>query len=191
MGRYFVGVQVPESICGEPLVAIEKRLDPHLEVKRWYTPDVLHLTTHFLGEIDDETVRRVTELVTPHTNEQRPFRLRLSSVGWFPRAKVVWCGLAGDLAPLRDLHGAVAQSLTEVGAEKFAHDKFRPHITLGRLHAADPTFRPESVDVSDLIAGPDGQGVEWEVDALYLFESVSNPRGGPSYPIRETFKFGK
>lgn len=192
MGRYFVGVQVPESICGEPLVAIEQRLDPHLQVKRWYKPDVFHLTTHFLGDLDDETVHRVIELVRPHTEEQRPLRLRLDKVGWFPRAKVVWCGLQGDLGPLNNLHNSIAQSLTVVGAERFAHDQFRPHITLGRLHAADISFQPESVDVSDLLAGPDDNGIEWEVDALHLFESVSNPAGGgPSYPIRETFHFGK
>jgi 2'-5' RNA ligase len=173
-------------------VAIEKRLDPHLQVKRWYGPEVFHLTTHFLGDLDDETVRRVIELVTPHTREQRPFRLRLDAVGWFPRAKVVWCGLAGDLAPLRDLHGAVARSLSVVGAERFAHDKFRPHVTMGRLREVDLSFKLESVDVSDLLAGPEGQGLEWEVDALHLFESVSGPAGsGPSYPIRETFWFGK
>jgi 2'-5' RNA ligase len=182
MGRYFVGIEVPKETCGAKLMEVQQRLQPTLHVKRWYSREQFHLTTHFLGELDEAGVAKVIERVALHAERQTPFSLRLEGAGWFPQAKVVWCGLAGDLGPLRTLHAALAESLKAVGADRFAHDQFRPHITLGRLRTVDPSWQPP--DISDLLSG-----AEWDVTALHLFESVSTGGGGPQYPIRHTFLF--
>jgi RNA 2',3'-cyclic 3'-phosphodiesterase len=188
MGRYFVGIQVPEETGGQALIRVEQRLDPLLDVKRWYGPQQFHLTLHFLGNLEEPLIQQVIDLITPHTSRWKPFDLRLGSVGWFPRAKVVWCGVEGDTDSLRSLQQAVGQDLTAVGADRFAHDEYRPHITLGRLQTIDPAFQPLAVETRDLLTNATGQGITWRVHALHLFESVSGP-GGPDYPIRHTFSF--
>ncbi|HEU4963294.1 MAG TPA: RNA 2',3'-cyclic phosphodiesterase [Bacilli bacterium] len=191
-GRYFVGIEVPVEVCGTALTAVQERLEPHLQVKKWYRPEQLHITSTFLGELTGEQVELVVELLEKRVREHRAFSLQLGKVGWFPRAKVVWCGVeAGmdaaeetrsSLQPLYDLQAMTAQDLSVLGTERYAHDTYRPHITLGRLHTADPAFRPELVEVADLL-----QGKSWIVEALHLYESVSNGAQGPSYPKRYSF----
>lgn len=182
MGRYFLGLEVPKETCGAMLLKVEERLEPGLDVKKWYRPEQFHITTHFLGDLDAGQVQRVIELVTPHTAVQQPFRLRIDHAGWFPRAKVVWCGVTGDTAPLQELYAVLAEPLNTLGAGRFAYDQFRPHITLGRLRSADPKWQPP--EVADLL-----EGAEWEVGSLHLYESVSAGAKGPDYPARHTFRF--
>ncbi|ASS76277.1 RNA 2',3'-cyclic phosphodiesterase [Tumebacillus algifaecis] len=182
MGRYFLGLDVPQAVCGAKLLSVQRRLEPSLSVKKWYRPEQFHLTTHFLGELDAKQVRQVIESVTPHTAKQLAFTLRLDHAGWFPRAKVVWCGVTGDVERLQGLYTALAGPLNGLGAGSFAHDQYRPHITLGRLQAIDAAWQPP--DVSELL-----QGAEWQVTSLHLYESVSAGAAGPHYPVRHTFRF--
>lgn len=188
MGRYFVGIPVPEAIGGAILLPLEQQLEPHLHIKRWYGPSQFHLTLHFLGNLETPGVQQVIDLVTPHTRLWKPFDLRLGSVGWFPRAKVMWCGVEGETDSLRSLQQAVGRDLAAVGAGRFAHDEYRPHITLGRLQTVDPAYQPATVETADLLTGKDDQSSSWRVQALHLFESVASPDGS-QYPIRHTFSF--
>ena len=187
MGRYFVGIEVPETIGEDRLVPLTKRLDPLLAVKRWYNPQQFHLTVQFMGELTDAQVEELKRLVTPHAEAHKSFTLSLGELGWFPRAKVVWCGVRGEMEPLQELYGAVSKALAPLGASQFNYDQFRPHITLGRLREVDSKFRPHAVETDDLIGGD----VSWTVKGLHLYESVSGGPNGPQYPIRHTFWFGQ
>lgn len=187
-GRYFVGVQVPPATCGEQLLQAEQRLEPHLAVKKWYRPEQFHLTLHFIGNLDERDVERVKELLQPIAREHAAFSLRLDRIGWFPNAKVVWCGVEGEMDKLRSMQRPVAQVLQANGFGRIDHAEYKPHITLGRLREVNRAFRPEQVDVSDLLRGANGDPLAWQVDAFHLYESVSTPHGGPQYPIRHSWK---
>lgn len=187
MGRYFVGIEVPETIGEDKLVPLTKRLDPLLAVKRWYNPQQFHLTVQFMGELAAPQVEELKRLVTPHAQSHQPFALSLGELGWFPHAKVVWCGVRGELEPLQAVYRAVSGALKPLGAAQFNYDQFRPHITLGRLREADSKFRPSAVETADLFGGD----VTWTVKGLHLYESVSGGPNGPEYPIRHTFWFGQ
>ncbi|PWK07470.1 RNA 2',3'-cyclic phosphodiesterase [Tumebacillus permanentifrigoris] len=183
-GRYFLGVDVPADVCGPELIALQKRLEPHLDVKRWYNPDQLHLTVQFMGNLEAAQVTQLIELVEAATRGLPAFELELGEVGWFPRAKVVWCGVQGAMNALQELQRNVVQALsTAFQVDSYNHGAFRPHITLGRLHSADVAFRPESV------ASPPS-GMTWRVGGLHLYESVSAGKNGPQYPIRHRFALG-
>jgi len=182
MGRYFFGVDVPEG-CGERLLRVEERLTPLLSVKRWYGPAQFHVTLQFMGVLTGEQVRTAAELAAPLAGRHRAFGLRPGKVGWFPRAKVVWCGLEGDLDSLHALQEDLVRVMAPFGVAGYNHGAFRPHITLGRLHEAESSFRPESVDVSDVLSG-----LDFQVGAFHLYESVSSGAGGPQYPKRHTFE---
>lgn len=186
MGRYFLGVEVPADRCGAELTALQERLAPLVDGKRWYRPEQLHLTTHFFGELEEASVEEMTGLVETAMREQAPFTLRLGRPGWFPNAKVVWCGVEGEAEAFQGLYRALTAGMagaTRLDATRYAHHSFKPHITLGRLKSSDGRFRPESVTPPEPIS--------WTVDAVHLFESVSTGPAGPSYPIRHTFSFGK
>jgi RNA 2',3'-cyclic 3'-phosphodiesterase len=176
-GRYFLGVDVPAASIGPELVRLQGELKPHLDLKRWYSPEQMHLTVQFMGNMDDGQVERLQELVAPAVQDLPAFTLELGEVGWFPRAKVVWCGVKGELNLLQQLQKAVVTSLApafDVGT--YNHDAFRPHITLGRLHSAQGSLPPVQA-----------AGLSWRVDGLHLYESVSAGPKGPDYPVRHTF----
>lgn len=184
MGRFFLGIAVPPDRCGEALVRVEDQLAEELDVKRWYTPEQFHLTTHFLGELTDDQVASLLERISLDVQQFAPFSLQLDRVGSFPQAKVVWCGVGGDLAALHRLYDVLTVPLRSFGADRFLHDRFRPHITLGRLRTADSAWQP--ADFTDLFAG-----ARWDVTSIHLFESVSAGAAGPHYPIRHTFHFSQ
>ncbi|KEO82126.1 RNA 2',3'-cyclic phosphodiesterase [Tumebacillus flagellatus] len=184
-GRYFLGVEVPADVCGPELISLQKRLEPHLDLKRWYRPEQMHLTLQFMGNLDGGQVAKLIELAEPAVAGHAPFELELGHVGWFARAKVVWCGVDRDMEALQRLQKSVVTALsTSFDVEGFNHGEYRPHITLGRLRSADAKFRPES-------AGNPPSGLRWRVEGVHLFESVSTGPSGPEYPIRHTFSLQK
>jgi 2'-5' RNA ligase len=183
MGRYFLGLKVPADLCGAELTAMQERLAPLVVAKRWYRPEQFHLTTHFFGELDERAVEELSGYVERVAQDQSPFALKLGAPGWFPNAKVVWCGVDGDTEALHALYRALTAEMAGTGRVDATRDSFCPHITLGRLREIDRSFRPEVVAVPEQIS--------WTVEAVHLFESVSNGEAGPSYPIRRTFRFGK
>ncbi|MBL0386579.1 RNA 2',3'-cyclic phosphodiesterase [Tumebacillus sp. ITR2] len=184
-GRYFLGVEVPASVCGPELIELQKRLEPHLDLKRWYRPEQMHLTVQFMGNLDEVQVATLIDLVEPAVRAHQAFELELGNVGWFPRAKVVWCGIGRDMSALQRLQHSVVTALSaEFDVEAHNHGEYRPHITLGRLYSADLKFRPESV-------GAPPSGLSWVVDGVHLYESVSSGPTGPDYPIRHTFSLQK
>jgi 2'-5' RNA ligase len=185
MGRYFVGIEVPMAIGEQALVPMTQRLQRVLQGKRWYRSEQFHLTLQFLGDLEEEQVKEVVRLLRSIVDGHREFSLRLGGLGWFPNARVVWCGVQGELDALGHLQCEIS-SLLKPFCQVEQHRTYRPHITLGRLMTIDTSFRPGTVMVDDLI-----EGQSWKVGAVHLYESVSNGNLGPDYPIRHSFAMRK
>src|SRR5205085_1118704 len=92
--RTFIAVEIGDEIR-KNAVALQQRLakaDPDV---RWATPDTMHLTLLFLGEVDEREVVDVCRVVKDVAGREPPFPLRVSGVGAFPNArrpKTVWAG---------------------------------------------------------------------------------------------------
>ena len=128
MPRLFVAIDLPDEIKDE-LLAL-KRDD--IPTARWPTPEALHLTLHFIGNIP-EGVASAYERVLQEV--QAPaFDLTVGGVGQFPieqRPKVIWAGV--DNTPeLRTLYEAVGESLEDEGFNR-EERRYHPHITLMRF----------------------------------------------------------
>ncbi|MEI4473606.1 RNA 2',3'-cyclic phosphodiesterase [Frigidibacter sp. MR17.24] len=99
-------------------------------------PDSLHLTLHFLGELDDamaeEAARAAEGLLAG------PVRLRLDGLGSFPAGRGL--SLHAVVAPdpgLSDLHHRLGSRLAGAGLA-LPRRRFRPHVTLGRAPRMTP-----------------------------------------------------
>jgi 2'-5' RNA ligase len=93
------------------------------------SPADLHLTLHFLGMADIDTVKATLAPVTVQS-----FSATVTVPGQFfsrGHARALFAGVAPD-APLRELHAELGRRLEAAG---FALDSkpFVPHITLARL----------------------------------------------------------
>ena len=102
--------------------------------------DDLHLTLHFLGQV--EAGRMDELLLLGDRMSVRSFELVLDQLGHFARPRVLWVGPASVPAELWNLHGDLAQGLRDGG---FAPESrpYQPHVTLARKVRE----RPEIADL--------------------------------------------
>jgi 2'-5' RNA ligase len=176
--RLFVAVAPPPEVLSDLDAAVASHRATHSAHRelRWTGPQDWHLTLAFLGDVPGPAAARLAPRLARAAAGHRPFPLALAGAGAFPaaaRARVLWCGLAGDRPALAALAASVAGAATRAGAAPpDAGRPFRPHLTLARCRT--------QADVSDLVtvlrayAGP-----SWRVDRIHLIDS--HPGGQPRY----------
>ncbi len=136
MLRLFVALELPRPVL-EALETLQARLqaDAAARAVRWVRPAGIHLTLKFLGEIPASRQADLIRAVEAAADGHAPLALQAAGLGCFPNAgrpRVVWAGLAGDLAGLEALQRGVERALGPLG---FPPEKrpFSPHLTLGRV----------------------------------------------------------
>ncbi|MEW6265402.1 MAG: RNA 2',3'-cyclic phosphodiesterase [Thermodesulfobacteriota bacterium] len=136
MIRSFMAIELPEAFHAE-IERLRVRLKSAGADVKWVRPAGVHLTLKFLGDVLEDTIgplaRAAAEAVAPHP----PLTLSLNGLGVFPgpsQPRVVWVGLAGDLAALDALRLDLEAAAAKFG---FAPEKrpFKPHLTLGRVRS--------------------------------------------------------
>lgn len=129
--RCFVALDLPEPVRNH-LVKVTAPLRERFDVK-WVPPEQMHLTLAFAGEAPDERAREFADLV--RSLPLPPIALSLAGIGCFPpkgEPRVVWAGLAGDVAAVAALHDELVARGGEFGVEREKRG-FTPHVTLGRV----------------------------------------------------------
>jgi RNA 2',3'-cyclic 3'-phosphodiesterase len=169
--RLFVGIGLPDS-CKQGLLS----LDPHLTGLRWLSPEQLHLTLSFLGDVDapaEDQLRAALQQV-----RVRPFFLPICGVGVFQvrgRPSVVWAGVGKGHPHLFVLHRRIQDAVLQAGLEPDLKP-FHPHITIGRAkgisqQALQPFLRRN-------VEADFGM---FEVTGFELYSSVLTPKGPIHY----------
>jgi 2'-5' RNA ligase len=138
----------------------------------------LHLTLHFLGMADIDTVKSALALVTAAA-----FTATLTLPGQFfsrGQPRTLFVGVAPE-APLRELHAEVGRRLEGAG---FALDTrpFVPHITLARL---DRTAGADAIAAFLRQALPPGV-THFDCPEFALFASETLPEGA-RYRVLERY----
>jgi 2'-5' RNA ligase len=159
-------------------IALRQRLEriKHASRVSWVSPDRMHLTLLFIGEVSDaigsEIVSRFgAPLPVP------PFDLRVGAVGLFPpagRPRVIWLGIESGLDQMRQVHEQVVHRLEGV---EFAREAraFSPHLTLARFH--EPGTVAERQALTEVVVRP---GPTCPIDHVTLYQSRLSPKG-PTY----------
>ncbi len=130
MPRVFISIPVNNAHDLEPLFRDLSRIRGVKSTPAYQ----LHITLCFIGDIPDERVEEVNEIVKTSVAGIRKGRVTLKGAGCFPnpkRPRVVWAGLESDI-PLSQIAGEIARRLDAAG---IPHDDkpFKPHITVGRV----------------------------------------------------------
>lgn len=131
--RLFIAIDLPKPLCWRlsQLVA-----DPPRGVRPVH-PAQLHLTLHFLGDVEDDVCAMLRDALSGVLGE--PFRLSIRGTGVFPprgRPSVLWAGV-DDSEPLVALHSAIGEVLVSCGLE-LDRRPYVPHVTLARFTPAVP-----------------------------------------------------
>lgn len=178
--RSFLAISLTEEVRRNAL-AIRDRLAESLPRVRWTTAETLHLTLKFFGDVPEESLETIGEVVLSVARLQPPFQVEIAEVGAFPspaRPRVFWLGVKGDVLPA--FHAALEEALGAIGIPR-ENRPFSPHLTLGRSRdrvsdsrALLDTYRETSCGILP-------------VDKVVLFESRLHPAGAVHLPRKTVF----
>ena len=133
--RSFIAIELPEEVKkGLRRLQNELRLPEHNFVK-WVSPDGIHLTLKFLGNIPSQRVAELTRVMEQASHGVSPFQIEVTEVGAFPnmrQPRVLWVGIKGDIDKLVAWQQHLDNGLVSLGFAKEAR-AFTPHLTLARL----------------------------------------------------------
>jgi RNA 2',3'-cyclic 3'-phosphodiesterase len=147
--RTFVALNLPVAAINK-VAELQKSIVKQAEQDEvrvgWVPPANMHLTLKFIGEIAEENVPAVRDLLSARLAERPAISLSLAGVGVFPdfdTPRVIWVGVRAEDEAVRQLASDVDSWLAELG---YAEEKrsFHPHLTLGRIKQLDGAAVPQS-----------------------------------------------
>jgi 2'-5' RNA ligase len=175
--RSFIAIELPQGLKTE-LAKLQTKLKVERPRIKWVSPDDIHLTLKFLGDIEPAAVDRISQAMTEAVNGIQPFELHVAELGVFPnprQVQVVWVGLDGQLDVLDRLYRRLEDNMTKAG---FPPEKrgFKPHLTLARV--ADEAMPEERNKFGDFITANKTE-IDYpvKVSGLRLMKSLLTPRG--------------
>ena len=176
--RAFIAVELTDQAKNALAGVAEHLTRARIRGLRTVSPEGIHLTLKFLGNVPTDRTERIVAEVSRVTREHGPFSVELDGVGVFPskaRPRVLWVGLGGDLPAQADLHRKLEVRLAGLG---FAPDTraFSPHLTVARVR--DGTAEPDRrLAAEALFSAPFDPGLRVAVEAISLMRSVLHPEG--------------
>ena len=137
--RTFIGVDIGSAIRASA-VALQKELTKAGLGVKWVSPESMHVTLLFLGDVDDRDLHSVYKSVKSALTGEPSFSLRVSGVGAFPNArrpKVVWAGVTDGAEILQRMHAAIEEKMLDLGGYRTEERGYTPHLTLGRVNTTE------------------------------------------------------
>jgi 2'-5' RNA ligase len=166
MPRLFIAVDLPEKIKKNL-----KSMAFGIPGAKWVSPEQLHLTVRFIGEVDGALFSDIKNILDEINSAA--FSLQLKGVGYFPprgAPRVLWIGLEKS-EPLQLLKKKIDTKLLRVGVEPEGR-KFSPHITIARLKKS-PVHK-----IANFLSGNGLFSQEpFQVEDFKLYSSILSPKG--------------
>lgn len=134
---------------------------------RWQHRADLHMTLHFLGQVDDAQLGPLLDLGADLAVPR--FAMVLDEIGHWRKPQILWAGPTSVPGELAQLHAQLGAGLDDLGIATEART-YRAHVTLARKVRERPALQP-------LLP------LTWPVGELALVES--RPGEAPMYqPVR-------
>ena len=181
--RTFIAVELEPSLQ-QFLKIIQSNLKPlNLDVS-WVKPENIHITLRFLGEIPLKKVKAISEIFPDIFKEFRPFEIKLSGLGVFPkieRPNVIWVGIDQGSQEMKGLAESLENALCRLGYPK-EHREFKAHLTLGRIRSLKncELLAKAIADYSPK------ETIRQTVHSIVFFKSTLSPQGSLYEPLATT-----
>lgn len=185
--RLFIALILPEKtkkILAQ--VQNELRQEAAQGAVKWVEPENFHQTMIFLGQVDNNRLDDIKQILIEVKSKLKPIVLELKKVGFFPdqnRPRVIWVGLKGELEKLSACFHQLRLALSR--ADFDFDTRFSPHITLGRVRfgRGRVVFDQDILEQTNQILKTGNSS--FVADKLVLFESKLTPKGPIYTPIFE------
>lgn len=169
--RIFIGTPCPSTNPLKSLLRDLEKSDAELKV---VDAANLHITFKFLGEVDENRVPRLLEMLRS-TAFPPPFEVPIEDVGAFPnwnKLNVLWAGLTDPDGLLEQTARTIEEATSEMGWPR--EDRpFHAHITLARRRGKKG--KSDAKQVLDAARGK--RFGDLSVDQIVVFQSTLTPQG--------------
>src|SRR3989338_5381159 len=166
--RLFISIEVPDEIK-EYLGNIQQKIDVLKDKVRWIGQKQMHLTLKFLGKVQTDKVKDISEAL--RGIKVAPFSVNLGDIGVFPSEdyiRVIWVGLNPEKEVL-ELQKNIDESLKKL----FDKEKdFKSHITLARVK-----YIENKEDFIGKLKNVKIEGKKIDVSNFKLMKSTLTPLG--------------
>ena len=143
-------------------------------------PEAVHITMHFLGDLTDEQIAEVQEILTALTGHHHRSQLIADRVSAFPNERVPRV-IFLDCQELKEhtlssTQDALKTALRQINLPAEERRRWRPHVTLARAK--------ESVKIN--FSSLHVSAVRFTVSEIQLMQSMLHP-WGPEYKTIATY----
>ena len=188
--RCFAGVALStelETALARSCAALREG-DPAWRDEKWVSPQNLHLTVKFFGDLPEAEVRPLCDALGTALPALAPFDLPvigLRASGGLRRCRMLWGVLGDPEGACEGLHAAIEDAAVRFGVEPDTR-AFAPHVTLCRARRPK-RLAPTALTAAEavLAEGPDSMSVV----SLSVFTSRLTPRG-PIYSEIGSWRLG-
>ncbi len=185
--RCFIAIDIDENNRAA-LGDLQQQMKSEVDIKKsdvkWVKPENIHLTLKFLGEIRDEQVVDVCNIVKDVAGRHDSFELDIESVGHFGgrSARILWVGSGKGRENLLQLQEDLEQQLASAGwpPEKRA---FSGHLTLCRIR--NPKAGIKLAQIAEQYR--DFKVGVMPADSVSVYQSELTP-AGPIYTVLGEYK---
>ena len=186
MIRSFLAIELPEAIRNK-IDEIQGDLkSSHADV-RWVSPEKIHLTLKFFGNIEEARVESIIKAIENPVRNTPAFTVKVRRIGTFPHWKdprVIWMGLIDEKGILSPFQKELETELEGIGFEPEAR-AFRPHLTLGRVNSS----RGKEGLIRKMERYQEEDFGDFSVERIVLFKSDLRP-AGPIYTLLREVRLG-
>jgi len=185
--RCFIAIDIDDKNRAA-LSDLQQQLVSGADIKKgdvkWVRPESVHLTLKFLGEIKNEKIVEVCNIVENVADRHKNFELAVESVGYFGgrSARVLWVGTSQGSDNLCRLQKDLEKQFALAGWPEEARE-FAGHLTLCRIRNSKAGVKLAAVseDYKDFKLGI------ISADSVSVYQSQLTPRG-PVYTVLGNYK---
>jgi len=173
--RCFLAFELPVDIKRIIMAISEDVRQLPLNV-RWVNVTNIHLTIVFIGNVQEEQIRPIQDIVKDVCQGYGPFNIGIKGIGLFGskrNPRVLWIGLDGAIDRMACFRDDLQKKLRPFGIKEEKR-RFKPHLTLGRFRKGART----GTHLDDLLSKyHDLTSPEGIIEELALFKSDLKPGG--------------
>ncbi len=132
--RVFIALRLPKQLQ-ESLSDLQNRMQIPSRAVKWVEKDNIHLTLRFLGEIEQDQLQPIKNILDNIARKYTGFNITMDNLGVFPGIKeprILWVGIANGHNEIKSIVEDLNANLAELGFNS-ENNPFLPHITIARL----------------------------------------------------------
>lgn len=168
--RLFIAIDIPQNLK-EELSRLVTKLRKYDADAKWVEPQNLHLSLKFLGETNEEIIKKIEEIISLAAKQHKALELNLERFGFFPNEKSprVFFVATDKEEELKKIYSCLEDALQNLGFEK--EKRFKSHITLARFKSL------KNIELLKKQIGSIPVKGSFPANEITLFKSTLKPQG--------------